>query len=82
MADYARLAFDSGAKIIGGCCGTTYEHVRAMRTSLENYSGGTRPTVEQVEAKLGKVSALAHSTDTAAEGAARRDREGRGRRRG
>jgi 5-methyltetrahydrofolate--homocysteine methyltransferase len=82
MADYARLALDSGAKIIGGCCGTTYEHVRAMRTALEDYSGGTRPTVDQVEAKLGKVSALAHGTDTAAEGAARRGRERRGRRRG
>ncbi len=82
MADYARLALDSGARIIGGCCGTTYEHVRSMRDSLEAYSGGARPTVEQVEAKLGKVSALAHGTDTAAEGAARRGREGRGRRRG
>ena len=82
MADYARLALDAGAKIIGGCCGTTYEHVRAMRNSLESYSGGTRPTVEQVEVALGKVSALAHGTDTAAEGAARRGREGRGRRRG
>lgn len=82
MADYARLALDAGAKIIGGCCGTTYEHVRAMRNSLESYSGGTRPTVERVEAALGKVSALAHGTDTAAEGAARRGHEGRGRRRG
>lgn len=82
MADYARLAFDAGAKLIGGCCGTTYEHVRAMRDALENHSCGARPTVEQVEARLGKVSALAHGTDTAAEGAARRGREGRGRRRG
>lgn len=82
MADYARLALDAGAKIIGGCCGTTYEHVRAMRNSLEDYSGGARPTVEQVESRLGKVSALAHGTDTAAQGAARRGREGRGRRRG
>ncbi len=82
MADYARLAFDAGAKLIGGCCGTTYEHVRAMRDALENHSRGARPTVEQVETKLGKVSALAHGTDTAAEGAARRGREGRGRRRG
>ncbi len=82
MADYARLALDAGAKIIGGCCGTTYEHVRAMRKSLDVYTGGARPTVEQVEEKLGKVSALAHGTDTAAQGAARRTREGRGRRRG
>lgn len=82
MADYARLALDSGAKIIGGCCGTTYEHVRAMRQSLESYSKGKRPTIEEVETRLGKVSPLAHGTDTAAEGAARRGREGRGRRRG
>ncbi|MEE4236914.1 MAG: betaine--homocysteine S-methyltransferase [Anderseniella sp.] len=82
MADYARLALDSGAKIIGGCCGTTYEHVRAMRQSLESYEKGSRPSVETVEERLGKVSPLAHGTDTAAEGAARRGREGRGRRRG
>ncbi len=82
MADYARLVLDSGAKIIGGCCGTTYDHIRAMRAALESYSRGKRPSVEQVEAKLGKVSALAHGTDTAAEGAARRGRERRGRRRG
>lgn len=82
MADYARLALDSGARIIGGCCGTTYEHVRAMRDALESYKQGARPSVEEVEARLGKVSPLAHGTDTAAEGAARRDREGRGRRRG
>ena len=80
MADYARLALDSGAKIIGGCCGTTYEHVRAMRDSLDSYTRGSRPSVDEVEARLGKVSALAHGTDTAAEGAARRGREGRGRR--
>ena len=82
MADYARLALDAGAKIIGGCCGTTYDHVRAMRNSLDSYTGGSRPTIEQVEERLGKVSALAHGRDTAAEGAARRGREGRGRRRG
>lgn len=82
MADYARLALDSGAKIIGGCCGTTYDHIRAMRKSLEAYSGGSRPAIEKVEAKLGKVSELAHGKDTAAEGAVRRSRAGRSRRRG
>ena len=30
MADYARFALDAGARIIGGCCGTTPEHLRAM----------------------------------------------------
>ena len=32
---YALLARDSGAKIIGGCCGTAYEHIRAMKLALE-----------------------------------------------
>src|SRR3546814_19788144 len=35
MADYARLALDAGVRIIGGCCGTTPEHIRAMRAALE-----------------------------------------------
>ena len=30
MASYARHLVQAGAKIVGGCCGTTPEHVRAM----------------------------------------------------
>lgn len=74
MADYARIALDAGAKIIGGCCGTSPEHLAAMRKSLETYSKGSRPTVELIEAKLGPVSELAKGHDVAAAGAARRER--------
>ena len=34
MADYACLARDAGVRIIGGCCGTTLDHVAAMRAAL------------------------------------------------
>jgi methionine synthase I (cobalamin-dependent) len=74
MADYARIALDAGAKIIGGCCGTSPEHLASMRKALEGYTKGARPTVELVEAKLGAVSALAKGIDQAADGAARRER--------
>jgi 5-methyltetrahydrofolate--homocysteine methyltransferase len=74
MADYARIALDAGAKIIGGCCGTSPEHLAAMRKSLETYTRGSRPTVELIEERLGPVSVLAKGIDTAAEGAARRER--------
>ncbi len=74
MADYARIALDSGAKIIGGCCGTSPEHLASMRKSLEAYEGGARPTIEYVEEKLGPVSELAKGIDTAAAGAAKRER--------
>ena len=74
MADYARIALDAGARIIGGCCGTSPEHLASMRQALEGHTKGARPTVELVEAKLGEVSALAKGIDQAADGAARRER--------
>jgi methionine synthase I (cobalamin-dependent) len=74
MADYARIALDAGARIIGGCCGTSPEHLASMRQALEGHTKGARPTVELVEAKLGEVSALAKGIDQAADGAAKRER--------
>jgi methionine synthase I (cobalamin-dependent) len=74
MADYARIALDSGAKIIGGCCGTSPEHLAAMRHALEHHSKGARPSIELVEERLGAVSELAKGHDAAAAGAARRER--------
>ena len=38
MSDYALLAYKAGAKIIGGCCGTTPSHIGAMRVALEQAS--------------------------------------------
>ena len=78
MADYARIAFDAGARIIGGCCGTSPDHLAAMRKSLEGYSRGSRPTVELIEERLGPVSQLAKGVDTAAAGAAARGSRRRG----
>lgn len=74
MADYARIALDAGAKIIGGCCGTSPEHLAAMRKALETHTKGEKPSIELVEQKLGPVSELAKGIDTAAAGAARRER--------
>src|SRR5258708_35189924 len=34
MASYARKFVDAGVSLIGGCCGTTPEHIKAMKTSL------------------------------------------------
>jgi len=56
MADYARLALNAGVRIIGGCCGTTPEHVRAMRDALEHHTKGSAPDMATVVAKLGAIS--------------------------
>ena len=53
MAKYAIMARNSGAKIIGGCCGTKPEHLLAMRASLEGEKLGNSPSLEQVELEIG-----------------------------
>ena len=55
MADYARLARDAGAKIIGGCCGTSCNHLAAMRQALDNYTPGPRPTLEIIIERIGPL---------------------------
>ncbi len=59
MADYACLAYDAGARIIGGCCGTTNAHLVAMRNALETHEPGDRPLIQTIVARLGEVSNLA-----------------------
>jgi methionine synthase I (cobalamin-dependent) len=56
MAIYAGLALDAGARIIGGCCGTTPEHLRRMRAALEAHVPGPKPDLATIEAKLGAIS--------------------------
>jgi len=77
MAEYAVLARDLGAKIIGGCCGTLPEHLRAMRAALESTPPGPRPSLEEIAARLGGFSS---ESDGSGEAAPARER--RGRRRG
>ena len=36
MAEYTKRFIQTGAKIIGGCCGTTPEHIRAMRDAIQS----------------------------------------------
>ncbi|WP_438956154.1 betaine--homocysteine S-methyltransferase [Cognatiyoonia sp.] len=78
MGDYAVLARDSGATIIGGCCGTTPEHLRKMREALETRPCGDTPTLEQISSALGGFSSESDGTDGNAPARPAR----RGRRRG
>jgi 5-methyltetrahydrofolate--homocysteine methyltransferase len=56
MAVYAALALDAGARIIGGCCGTTPEHLRTMRRALEAHVRGPKPDLAAIQARLGAIS--------------------------
>jgi 5-methyltetrahydrofolate--homocysteine methyltransferase len=76
MAVYAVLARDSGAKIIGGCCGTTPAHLVAMRTALETTPPGPRPDLETIAGRLGGFSSDSDGLGDAPAGRERRRRRG------
>ena len=65
MADYAVMARDSGAKIIGGCCGTMPDHLRAMRTALETRPAAEKPNRDEIVAKIGAFSSDSDGTGDA-----------------
>jgi len=72
MAKYARLAVDAGARIIGGCCGTSPEHLRAMAESIAGYARGQAPSVESIVATIGPLTNKAPSADGGPSGRRRR----------
>jgi homocysteine S-methyltransferase len=37
MAEYAGRMLDAGARMVGGCCGTTPAHIRAMRDAVDRH---------------------------------------------
>ena len=56
MALYAKMALDAGARIIGGCCGTSAKHLRAMRDALDAHTPGASPELQTIISQLGEVS--------------------------
>lgn len=55
MATYARMARDAGARIVGGCCGTTPVHLAAIGAALDGYAPGAPPEVAAIEKALGPI---------------------------
>jgi homocysteine S-methyltransferase len=68
MASFARKAITAGVQIVGGCCGTTPNHIRAMRSAI-------RAMDEQAHVE-GKGAAPATSKETPPAPLAQRSRLG------
>jgi homocysteine S-methyltransferase len=45
MAEFARKAIAAGVQIVGGCCGTTPNHIRAMRSAMRAIDAQARVQV-------------------------------------
>jgi methionine synthase / methylenetetrahydrofolate reductase(NADPH) len=67
MASFARKAIAAGAQLVGGCCGTTPNHIRAMRSAIRALDEQARvevigsapvPTAETPPAPLAQRSRL------------------------
>ena len=52
MSDYVELALRAGTRIIGACCGSTPDHIAAIREAVDSYKGGDLPTFDEVALRL------------------------------
>ena len=56
MSNYAALAIDAGARVVGGCCGSTPEHVRQIRDVSVTHRRVEIPDSARIESLLGPLS--------------------------
>lgn len=54
MAEYTRRFILVGAKIVGGCCGTTPKHIKAMRSAINSIIPHLHPSAVNMESKSEK----------------------------
>jgi homocysteine S-methyltransferase len=66
FGDYARRFAEAGVNLIGGCCGTTTQHIRSMRLSLDAYLRTTpkRARLTAVTADAPDAKPAAHEPPT------------------
>ena len=55
MSDYTCLAIDAGATIIGGCCGTSCDHLVAMRKAIDSHTKSKRPQIDAIISAIGPM---------------------------
>lgn len=48
LAEYAKRFIQTGAAIVGGCCGTTPQHIKAMRAAIRALFPAARTAVSEV----------------------------------
>jgi methionine synthase I (cobalamin-dependent)/5,10-methylenetetrahydrofolate reductase len=57
MASYARKFVAAGVRLVGGCCGTTPEHIRVMKSGLRATQARARASEAPASAKAAPVVA-------------------------
>ena len=52
MGEYVELALRCGTRIIGACCGSTPDHIAAIREAVDTFPGGQRPSFDEIQERL------------------------------
>jgi homocysteine S-methyltransferase len=52
FGEYALAFCEAGASLIGGCCGTTPQHIAAMRSAIDRHSEGCAPSIAELTMPL------------------------------
>ena len=68
MASYARKFVTAGVRLVGGCCGTTPDHIRVMKSALR---------VAEARARTGSASVTDHHSQVAVSPAVSLDQRSR-----
>ncbi len=58
IAQYARRMLWAGVKIVGGCCGTTPEHIKSIKSEARSLQPGMRTLTATVEEPKSKALAM------------------------
>ena len=59
MASYARKFVAAGVRLVGGCCGTTPEHIRTMKSALRVGEARSKAATAHVAGKAAPIAAPA-----------------------
>ncbi len=77
MIDYARLALDAGARIVGACCGSVPDHIAQIRAVVDSHEPSDTLDPFLVDSLLGGRSESAGNRDRPRRRSRRRDRAAR-----
>lgn len=58
MSQYARRFLQAGVKLIGGCCGTTPQHIKELRSEVRSLQPATKKLSVTVEAPAAQAKAM------------------------
>jgi homocysteine S-methyltransferase len=65
MADYAARMIAAGARMVGGCCGTTPQHIRARREAVARHAPARAAEPPRVSVKVAEPAESTGLTTTA-----------------